>query len=304
MVEDYRPAMRGFSRRSLLATTGLLGLAAAGAAVTAGVNATADADGVQRTPHGQHIGQTSFGFNAIIRTERVHSVARGRDVDMVTILPPGVPAEGLPISLLLHGLYGTAQTAAVGGLSDVLAAAVTTRQSPAFGFVALDGGDNYWHEHGTGDDPMSMLVNEVPGWLAQRGLGGIGGLPAAVTGTSMGGFGAMVYARRRAEQGRPVKAVATMSPGLLTSWTEMAKRKAFINADQWASLDPLRNFDKMGPVPTGLWVGDHDRFIDGCRRYIEVARPEVGLVTPGAHNDDYWRTVTPDVVRFLARHII
>ncbi|MFE3195740.1 alpha/beta hydrolase [Nocardia sp. NPDC059240] len=303
MVEDYRAAARRFSRRSLFATTGLLGLAAAGAAVSAGVNAAVDTDEVKRTLSGGELGKTVLGVNPIIRTERVYSAARGRQVDLVTILPPGVPTENLPISLLLHGLHGNAHTAAVGNIADLLAAGVASKLSPAFGFVALDGGDNYWHDHGTGDDPMSMLVNEVPGWLAQRRLGGPDGLPAAVTGTSMGGFGAYVYARRRFEQGRPLNAVATMSPGLLTSWTEMAKRNAFINADQWAALDPLRNFDKLGPAPIGLWCGDRDRFIDGCRRFIATARPEVGLITPGGHTDEYWSTVTPDVIRFLSRHI-
>ncbi|WP_187703069.1 alpha/beta hydrolase [Nocardia yunnanensis] len=303
MVEDLRATARRFSRRSLFATTGLLGLAAAGAAVSAGVNAAADTDAVQRTLNAHDVGQTVGGVAPVISTERVYSKSRGREVDLVTILPPGVPAENLPVSLLLHGLHGTARTAAVGNIAGLLAAAVTTRLSPAFGFVALDGGDNYWHDHGTGDDPMSMLVNEVPGWLAQRRLGGADGLPFAVTGTSMGGFGAFVYSRRRFEQGRPLSAVATMSPGLLTSWTEMAKRNAFINADQWAALDPLRNLDKLGPAPIGLWCGDRDRFIEGCRRFIATAHPEVGLITPGAHTDEYWSTVTPDVLRFLSRHV-
>ncbi|MET8426393.1 alpha/beta hydrolase-fold protein [Nocardia sp. NPDC004860] len=294
MVEGYPAAAWRISRRSLFATTGLLGLAGACAAVSAGGNAAVDP---------AEIGQTAAGITPVVRVERVYSAARRRDVDLVTILPPGVPTENLPVSLLLHGLHGTARTAAVGNIGDVLAAGVATRLSPAFGFVALDGGDNYWHDHGTGDDPMSMLLNEVPGWLAQRRLGAPGGLPFACTGTSMGGFGALVYSRRRFEQGRPLNAVATMSPGLLTSWTEMAKRNAFIDADQWAALDPLRNLDKAGPAPVGVWCGDRDRFIEGCRRYIATARPEVGLVTPGTHADEYWRTVTPDVVRFLSRYV-
>ncbi|MEC3953024.1 alpha/beta hydrolase-fold protein [Nocardia sp. CDC153] len=303
MVEDYRAAARRFSRRSLFATTGLIGLAATGAAVAAGVNAAVDAEDTKRSPNVDQIRPAAVGINPVIRTERVYSQARGREVDLVTILPPGVPTENLPMSLLLHGLHGTARTAAVGNISGILAAAVASRLSPAFGFVALDGGDNYWHDHGTGDDPMSMLLNEVPGWLAQRRLGAPGGMPFAVAGTSMGGFGAFVYARRRFEQGRPVNAVATMSPGLLTSWTEMAKRKAFLDADQWAALDPLRNLDKLGPAPIGLWCGDRDRFIEGCRKFIAAAKPEVGLITPGAHTDEYWSTVTPDVVRFLSRHV-
>ncbi|WP_067572858.1 alpha/beta hydrolase [Nocardia acidivorans] len=297
MGQGYRAAARSLSRRSLLATTGLLGLAAAGAAVSAAVNAAPDGDSLQRA-----VGDGSravLGIEPIVRTDRVYSAARGREVDVITILPPGVPTQDLPMSLLLHGLHGTARSAAIGGIGGVLAAAVAARLVPAFGFMAIDGGDNYWHQHFSGDDPMTMLLDEAPGWLAARGLAPE---PFACTGTSMGGFGALVYGRRRAERGRPVHATATLSPGLITSWNEMSKRNAFASVQEWAALDPLQNIAKLGPAPIGVWVGDRDRFIDGCRQFMSRARLEVALVTPGAHNDDYWRTVTPDVVRFLGSH--
>ncbi|MEV6769726.1 alpha/beta hydrolase-fold protein [Nocardia sp. NPDC051030] len=307
MGEGYRAAARTFSRRSLLASTGLLGLVAAGAAVSAGVNAAPGGDDVQRTLHGGQlpngVAPAALGVDPITRSERVYSAARKREVEIITIVPPGVPTQGLPMSLLLHGLHGTARTAAVGGLSDILAAAVATKLVRPFGFLAVDGGDNYWHEQSSGDDPMTMLLEEAPQWLAARGLGGPGGEPFACTGTSMGGFGALLYSRRRNERGRPVNATATISPGLITNWSEMSKRNAFNSQDQWAALDPLRNIDRMGPAPTALWVGDHDKFIEGCRQFITKAPLEIGLVTPGAHTDAYWRTITPDVIRFLGRHV-
>ncbi|MRH92072.1 alpha/beta hydrolase [Nocardia sp. SYP-A9097] len=297
MGQGYRAAARSLSRRSLLATTGLLGLAAAGAAVSAGVNAAPDGNSLRAAGGGP---RSVLGIEPIVRTERVFSPARKREVDVVTILPPGVPTQGLPMSLLLHGLHGTAHTAAIGGIGGLLAAAAAARLVPAFGFMAIDGGDNYWHKHFSGDDPMTMLLDEAPAWLAARGLNAE---PFACTGTSMGGFGALVYGRRRAERGRPVNAIAALSPGLITSWSEMRKRNAFADADEWAALDPLQNIAKLGPSPTGVWVGDRDRFIDGCREFMGRARLEVSRVTPGAHNDEYWSTVTPDVVRFLGSHV-
>ncbi|MBL1074387.1 hypothetical protein JK358_08250 [Nocardia sp. 2] len=303
MGENTTDARR-FSRRSLFASTGLLGLAAAGVAAVS-ANAAAGGEGVQRTLQAGYPldGKTAFGIDSTIRSERLFSAARGREVNVVTILPPTVPHEGLPMSLLLHGLHGNAHEAAVGGLADVLAAGVATRLVPAFGFIAVDGGDNYWHEHYSGDDPMRMLLDEVPQWLAARRLGGAAGEPFACTGVSMGGFGALVYSRRRAERGRPANAIAAVSPGLLTSWPEMSKRNAFSNPDEWAGLDPLRNIDKLGPSPIGLWCGDRDKFIDGARQFIGSARPEIGRITPGGHTEEYWRTITPDVVGFLGRHV-
>ncbi|MFD1050542.1 hypothetical protein ACFQ1S_35960, partial [Kibdelosporangium lantanae] len=41
--------------------------------------------------------------------------------------------------------------------------------SMAMAFVALDGGDNYWHENQKGDNSMAMLMEEVPQWLRARG---------------------------------------------------------------------------------------------------------------------------------------
>ncbi|MFI1917220.1 alpha/beta hydrolase [Nocardia sp. NPDC020380] len=284
--------MRELRRRTLLAAC-----AALGAAATLRTPAHA------QVPGRSGISSAATGSDPIIRTERVYSAARGREIDMVAILPPGVPTDRLPISLLLHGRHGTAHTASVGGLGAALATAVAAKTLPAFGFVALDGGDNYWHEQPSGDDPMRMLLTEVPGWLSARRLGGRDGTPFACAGTSMGGFGALLYTRRRHERGRPLRAVATLSPALMTEWPEMNKRRAFRDAEEWAALDPLRNIGKLGHAPTGVWVGDRDRFAEGCRRFMATKRVDVGSVTPGGHTEEYWRTVTPDVIRFLGHNV-
>jgi S-formylglutathione hydrolase FrmB len=233
-----------------------------------------------------------------LRFEHVYSAARHRDVTLAFYLPPGANPRGLPMSILLHGLHGDARHAAVGDLADVLASAVKKGSVPAFGFIAVDGGDNYWHENTPGDDPMAMLLDEVPGWLRERGYGE----PFAITGASMGGFGALLYARRRAERGDPIAATAAISPGLITTWPEMAKRRAFKNEDEWTSLDPLRHLTSTGPTALGVWIGDRDRFIEGTRRFIRDVRPEVGTVKGGGHDDGFYRKVTPDVVRFLAKY--
>ncbi|MBF6236508.1 alpha/beta hydrolase [Nocardia otitidiscaviarum] len=296
MSEGCRAVGRGLSRRSLFASTGLLGLAAVG--MSAVSPPAGDVRHVLVHNSTEEITATLPG--PVVRIERVYSAARGREVDVVTIVPGGVRTDHLPMSILLHGRKGSARTAAVGGLAEKLAAAVTAGRVPPFGFLAVDGGDNYWHENHRGDDPMSMLLDEVPHWLASRGLAET---PFACTGVSMGGFGAMLYARRRTERGNPVRAVAAVSPGLLTSWADMSRRNAFASEAQWGELDPLRNIDKLGPAPMALWCGDRDRFVEGCRRFIAHAPLEIAAITPGGHNDDYWRTVTPDVVRFLGGHV-
>ncbi|SES07941.1 alpha/beta hydrolase [Lentzea albida] len=283
-----------YSRRTLLAAIGVVIATATGVATYVSSSSgpieqqIATADKVRATPVAK----------PVIRFERVYSAARHREITLAFYLPAGVSTRGLPMSILLHGLRGDARHAAVGDLPQVLTAAVAKGSVPAFGFVAVDGGDNYWHENVPGDDPMAMLLDEVPRWLKERGYGE----PFAVTGVSMGGFGSLLYARRRAERGDPVAAAAAISPGLITTWPEMAKRRAFKSEAEWASLDPLRNLKATGPTALGVWIGDKDKFIEGTRRFIRDVRPQVSAVKPGGHDDGLYRKVTPDVVQFLAKY--
>lgn len=282
-----------YSRRTLIAAIGVVIASATGTAVYVSSGTGAE----RQIATADRVAGTSEAKPAI-RYERVYSAARGREVTLAFYTPQGSAQRGIPMSIMLHGLHGDARHAAVGNLAGVLADAVAKGSVPAFGFVAVDGGDNYWHENVVGDDPMKMLLDELPGWLRERGYGE----PFAVTGVSMGGFGALLYARRRAERGDPISAAAAISPGLITSWQEMAKRRAFKNEAEWTSLDPLRHLRATGSTALGVWIGDRDRFLEGTRRFIREVKPEVGTVKPGGHDDGFYRKVTPDVVRFLAKY--
>ena len=287
------------SRRSVL-LAGVSGLGIAGLAAATASGTLPFSEPLQRglgvaslSPRGQ------LGFT---RVETVHSAARGREVELVTILPTRTPVTGLPVVLLLHGRGANAREAAPTDLTSRLSAEVARGAFPAFGFVAVDGGDSYWHEHLPGDDPMGMLLEEIPAWLRDRKLGGTDGTPFACAGNSMGGFGSLLYARRRGERNDPVAAVAVMAPALITTWAEMSKRNAFRDASDWASMDPLRNVDALRGVPTGMWCGTQDPFVEGVRRYLAAARPEVGFTGPGTHSDAFNRSVMPSLIGFLGRH--
>ncbi|TDD43954.1 alpha/beta hydrolase [Saccharopolyspora elongata] len=279
---DGEPRGRMLGRRSVLAS-GVAGLAALS------IGLTADLD---TRPAVQYMDESN------VLVEQVHSQARNCPVHLVTMFPKGVAREGLPVCLMLHGRFGDARKSA-GGLPTWLSDAVAARRIPPFAFLAVDGGGNsYWHRW-PGDDPMSMLLDEVPRWLAERRLGGPSGQPFAAAGISMGGFGALLYARRRLEQGNPLSAAAVVSPALITSWREMSKRRAFANEAEWAAMDPLRHIDELGDVPLGVWCGTEDRFIEGTRRFIRAARPEYASTTPGGHNSRYYRKALPEVVDFV-----
>jgi S-formylglutathione hydrolase FrmB len=301
MDEANRRGARRVRRRTVLASVGMAGVALTGVAVTTSAGKASLGEAMRSALGAAAPVPTTKP--AVIKVERVYSASRGREVDLLTVLPPGVPTAGLPMSVLLHGLHGSARRALVGRMPDALASAVGRGAVSPFGFVAVDGGDNYWHENVPGDDPMAMLLEEVPRWLAERGLGGADGLPFAGTGVSMGGFGALVYARRRQERRQPVNAVAAISPGLMTSWQEMSKRHAFASPEAWAALDPLRHADALGAAPIGVWIGDRDRFVDGTRKFMRSTKLVVASVSPGGHDDNFYRTVVPDVVRFVGKRV-
>ena len=295
-----RDARRWLSRRSVL-IAGASGVAVTGLAVGTATGKLPFSPALQRA-----VGVASSNPTTQLgstRVERVYSAARGRMVDLVFLLPSKTPPRGLPMSLMLHGLHGNARNAAPTGTLKQLSSDVARKAVPAYGFVAVDGGDNYWHQVHPDDDPMAMLLEEVPQWLRARGFAGDTGQPFACTGVSMGGFGALLYTRRRVERRQPPAAVATLAPALITNWPEMAKRHIFTGMEDWVSLDPLRHIDETKGVANAIWCGTEDSFITGVRRYVDAAHPAVAHTAHGKHGDTFNKTVVPSLVSFLGKHV-
>ncbi|MDI2030823.1 alpha/beta hydrolase-fold protein [Saccharopolyspora sp. TS4A08] len=270
------------SRRALLA--GAAGLTAAGLGLTTDSTSA---------PVEQRV---SLAKN--VSVERIYSQARKQAVDMVVIHPKGVDPRGLPVCLMLHGRFGDALDS-VSGLPMWLSNSVAAGRIPPFTLLSVDGGpNNYWHRR-PGDDAMGMLLDEVPQWLSERELG----KPIAAAGISMGGFGALVYARRRRELGDPLQTAGVIAPALHTSWREMRKRRAFTNEAEWRAIDPLHHLNALGDLPIGVWCGNADRFIEGTRRFIRLTHPTYASTSPGRHNKTYFRKALPELVDFIGGHI-
>ncbi|MGW4062708.1 alpha/beta hydrolase [Amycolatopsis sp. NPDC004747] len=233
------------------------------------------------------------GVTEPVTVQRMRSAARGTDVDLVLITPSGVPAAGLPVCLALHGRGARARTFLSLGVPDVLTAAVRAG-TPPFAIAALDG-DHYWVKTDGPDDPQRMLTDEVPAWLAARDLRP----PSAVFGISMGGFGALRFARAHPD----LKAVATASAALFVSWPDARSRKVFADEANWRDSEPLLHTAELRPTGLGVWCGESDPFLGADRKLVKAVNPQVSRFSPGKHDDEYWRGALPEIVKFVGERL-
>lgn len=238
----------------------------------------------------------------VIRTETVRSVHRGLDLPMLVAHPAGVDTERLPIVLYLHGRDAMNPVPIPYGTLDAVQREHAAGNIPPFGLIAVDGGYNaYWNDGSANGDLMRMLLEEVPGWLRERGLADEEGLPFACAGLSTGGFGALNYAIERAARGRPPAAVAALAPALPVSWNVMSTKNAFATEHDWLAADPLQRLAGLGDVPVGVWIGDADQYRPGAERLVqEYPNTPVYSVLPGGHDGSVFDVVGADMLGFLA----
>ncbi len=239
-----------------------------------------------------------------VETHRVASRARSAVPRLITMVPHGIGAQQareLPVCVVLHPRDSSARGMVGLGMPQFLTAAVRSGVPP-FALAAVDGGqDSYWHAIGR-NDPQEMLLEELPGWLGEAGLGlPDDGVPRAALGISMGGYGSLVYARRR----RTLDAVAVLSPALFRSWEAARTYGPFPDRRDWEGTEPLRHVDDLGIDAAGLgvWCGRQDPFHRAAREFAARSGAAVGGFTDGAHDPGYWRAVMPHALEFVGRRL-
>ncbi len=240
---------------------------------------------------------TSGTFSSAYR----RGASTGWTVATPTVTAPSgaAPAAGrLPVALYLHGLGGNHR-----GLFDLLGAeavlaAHLAAGGPPFALASVDGGNDWWHARTNGTDPQSMLREEFLPLLADRGLD-TGTL--ALAGLSMGGFGALLMASRRALRG--VRAVAAMSPALWRDPNDGIEG-AFDGPGDFATNDVFALRPGLAGVPKRIDCGTEDELYRSVEDYVSgLPAPLEGGFQPGGHDPAYWRSVLPAVISFLGRHL-
>ncbi len=231
-----------------------------------------------------------------VTTGSFTSAARnGAEVGWTVIHPPGSgPGDALPVCLFLHGRGGS-NTDATGPmeLPRFLAGAVADGVAP-FAIASVDGGDaTNWHRRADGDDPATMISDELFPFLATQGLAVD---RPAFWGVSLGGTGALHLATL--PEFSPAGAVAS-SPALWKDageWQEGAydDDADFAANSLWNQRDLLESLDLR------IDCGESDPFASRVRQFRDSLDPvPAGGIEPGCHDTAFWSRQTPDQLAFL-----
>lgn len=126
-----------------------------------------------------------------------------------------------------------------------------------------------------------MVVDELPGWLADRGFAA---RRRAVWGWSMGGYGGLRLAESYPSYAR---AVAAFSPAVEPG------DEAFAQAD------------RLAEEPLGIWCGTEDALYGNVRGFVATlpAEPVMASYSSGGHTYEYWNEHTVDALTFLSSRL-
>jgi enterochelin esterase-like enzyme len=236
-----------------------------------------------------------------------YSSARRRQVDFTIAYPPGHRSgDELALVAMLHG-YGGDHTDAFASMTPAQAAALQVSVTPAasrapLAIVTVDGGGGYWNRH-PGDDPMSMVVDELIPMCQARGLGqpahGVG-----LMGISMGGYGALAIAERYPDL---IRAVAAISPAVWTSFDQArgANAGAFASAADFAANDVITHASALSKTAVRVASGADDPFHPGVVQLIK-ALPTGNMsviIDSGCHTDPFFVSQEPASLAFLATNL-
>jgi enterochelin esterase-like enzyme len=208
--------------------------------------------------------------------------------------------DELPVVFMLPGRGGTAAGCMAGTrMPTFVADAIRSGDVPPFALAAVDGGESYWHPRTSGEDRMSMLMQEFVPMCADRWMLGETRAGRAIMGWSMGGYGAILMAERYPQDFR---AVAAASPAIWTSYDAMmlGPGDAFDSAVQFATYDVIVHADALAPTAVRVDCGLQDGFYPYVHAFVRsLPSPPAGVFIAGGHDGAFWLKVGPGQARFL-----
>jgi pimeloyl-ACP methyl ester carboxylesterase len=207
------------------------------------------------------------------------SQRRGRPVGYGVAWPPGSgPGGRLGVCLLLHAAAGSERAPFERlRMHHHLAQAVGADGVRPFALASADGRGSDWRP-APGDDPVSMLVDELLPLLSGLGLR-TGPGQVAVLGWSMGGAGALRLAEAHPDR---LAAVVAASPAVAPAGAEVAAA------------------GRLTGLPVKVDCGANDPWADATRALAAALPTAEAAVTRGCHDGGFWQHLAPAQLRFVA----
>lgn len=222
---------------------------------------------------------------------------KGAQVGWSVCYPAGTTEESvLPVVLALHGGFGNHLQVfdGMGFLRAQSAPGLATDMAVA----SVDAGTSYYHRRADGTDTGAMIVQDLLPMLSARGLDTT---RLALTGCSMGGYGAVLLAAT-VLRGQ-VAAVAPISGAFWPTFAA-APSFAFDNAEDFAEHDIFATRTALASVPLSVACGLSDPFLADNEDFVSgFATPPSTSFTPGAHDNAYWESAAATQLAFLSRHL-
>ena len=244
-----------------------------------------------------------------LRHVTVKSPALRRRADL-TLWIPDHAAPGLPLVILLHGVYGSHWAWAWKGGAHRTAAALIADGSipPMMLAMPSDGlwGDGSGYVRHAEADYERWIIEEVPRAAAQASGGLADGPPLFLCGLSMGGFGALLLGAKHGPRLAGISAHSTATHlDDLDAIVDEDLSQCGIAATDFCVRDVLKTHRAALP-PLRFDCGSSDVLLPQ-NRALHAALEADGIAHtyeefPGGHDWPYWREHLADSLRFFAAH--
>jgi enterochelin esterase-like enzyme len=245
----------------------------------------------------------TYGSVGHSETGNFFSTARQRRVGYTIGYPPAYRhGDLIPLIVMLHG-YDQNHASALVGMTPAQAVALRVDGAPLtpMAMVTVDGGNGYWNPH-PGDDPMSMVVNELIPFCQRKGLG-VSPTRIGLMGISMGGYGALAIAERYPSL---ASTVAAISPAVWTSYAQArsANAGAFASASAFGKNNVIAHASSLHGTAVRVASGADDPFHSGVEKLVSVLLPhDTEVFSAGCHTNSFFLEQEPPSLRFLSQHL-
>lgn len=235
-----------------------------------------------------------------VKTIHVESRALHRTMRTTVVLPPAWERrQRRPLLVFLHGRSDRNMSAVSGAMLSAVSR--QGRRAPVVAFP--DGGDHsYWHNRSDGDWGDYVMRDVIPTVARKYNLDT---QSVAIGGISMGGFGAMNFARQYPNR---FCAVGSHS-GALWSDAALTPEGAYDDAADFARNDVMGTAAsdpaRLSQQPLWIDAGDEDPFLPAHRQFVATLRANGVAITqhvwPGKHEGAYWNAHWNSYMRFYSR---